>query len=286
MAAFTLISDCVAELLAGEAAGDICYEEYTELQRLLGDAQVTDRDQMMRVAGLVQLVLLRRDRPAQVALPDPLREKLVRQAHAWQSGRRTSSKAVIADLETARQRPEKKRQVAVPGPATAQRNSSRSALGWYLAAALAVAFVVFRPQPDPDVAPVAASLQARRDALVSRAPDLLQVPWSASAQPGYEQARGDVVWSSARQEGYLRVSGLPVNDAGRDQYQLWVVDASRDIHSVDGGVFDITREGELIIAIDTSLPVSQPSAFAVTLEKPGGVVVSDGPMLLVAAVGG
>jgi anti-sigma-K factor RskA len=64
------------------------------------------------------------------------------------------------------------------------------------------------------------------------------------------------------------------------------VDASRDVHPVDGGVFDVTSTGELIIPIHNRLPVSQPTAFAVTLEKPGGVVVSDGPMLLVAAVGG
>ena len=50
--------------------------------------------------------------------------------------------------------------------------------------------------------------------------------------------------------------------------------------------FDITSDGELIIPVRAKLAVNRPAAFAVTLEQPGGVVVSDGPMLLVAAVGG
>ena len=93
-----------------------------------------------------------------------------------------------------------------------------------------------------------------------------------------------MVWSSARQEGYLRLAGLPANDRGRRQYQLWVVDPTRDSRPVDGGVFDVGPGGEAIIPIHAKLPGGRPTAFAITLEQAGGVVVSDGPMLLVAAV--
>jgi hypothetical protein len=44
---------------------------------------------------------------------------------------------------------------------------------------------------------------------------------------------------------------------------------------VDGGVFDVpANAGEVIIPIRAALMVRKPAAFAVTLEKPGGVVVS------------
>ena len=39
------------------------------------------------------------------------------------------------------------------------------------------------------------------------------------------------------------------------------------------------------MAVDAKLPVEAPVPFAVTLEQAGGVVVSDGSLLLVAAAG-
>ena len=50
--------------------------------------------------------------------------------------------------------------------------------------------------------------------------------------------------------------------------------------------FDVGPGGEVVIPIDAKLRVGRPTAFAITLEKAGGVVVSDGPLLLVAAVNG
>ena len=97
---------------------------------------------------------------------------------------------------------------------------------------------------------------------------------------------GDVVWNDARQEGYLLLSGMPVNDPGTSQYQLWLVDPERDSNPVDGGVFDIPAgEETVIIPIAAKLEVDDPIAFAITREKPGGVVVSRGPLLVVASSG-
>lgn len=46
-------------------------------------------------------------------------------------------------------------------------------------------------------------------------------------------------------------------------------------YPVDGGVFDVpANAGEVVIPIRASLMVRKPAAFAVTVEKPGGVVVS------------
>lgn len=275
------IAPRIAELLAGEAAGSIDREERAELDSARSRDDTSARDEMLAVAALVQLSFLRKDSPAHVQLPDALRHRLRHQADAWNAGRQVRSPSPIASSLT-RGRQTDTRSVS-------ERWSSLwqipSAAGWYVAAALVVIVSVTRLLPDAGLGPADANFREERAALVNQAADLVTVPWNQSAEAGYENARGDVVWSDARQEGYLRITGLPVNDSARAQYQLWVVDASRDVHPVDGGVFDIASDGELIIPVQAKLALKRPSAFAVTLEKPGGVVVSDGPMLLVASVG-
>ena len=77
------------------------------------------------------------------------------------------------------------------------------------------------------------------------------------------------------QQGYLRIVGLDVNNPAEQQYQLWIFDDGRpDSDPVDGGVFDVSQEGEVIVPINAKLKVFQPSLFAITIEEPGGVVVS------------
>ncbi|MEM7228940.1 MAG: anti-sigma factor, partial [Planctomycetota bacterium] len=70
--------------------------------------------------------------------------------------------------------------------------------------------------------------------------------------------------------------GLEANDPSVMQYQLWIFDAERSAdHPVDGGVFDIPAGGgEVIVPIDPKLAVSDATLFAITVEQPGGVVVS------------
>ena len=87
---------------------------------------------------------------------------------------------------------------------------------------------------------------------------------------------GELVWSDAKQAGFMRFRGLPVNDAAKEQYQLWIFEnAKLEEHPKDGGVFDITAEGDVIIPIDAKLATKDPKVFAITVERPGGVVVSD-----------
>ena len=73
----------------------------------------------------------------------------------------------------------------------------------------------------------------------------------------------------------MTLTNLPANDASAKQYQLWIVDPGRDEKPVDGGVFDISvTNGTAIIPIRNPLVVTNPQAFVITLEQPGGVVVS------------
>jgi hypothetical protein len=53
---------------------------------------------------------------------------------------------------------------------------------------------------------------------------------------------------------------------------------------VDGGVFDIPANStEVVVPIQARLPVGQAGMFAVTLERAGGVVVSEREHILVLA---
>jgi anti-sigma-K factor RskA len=100
--------------------------------------------------------------------------------------------------------------------------------------------------------------------------------WTATDDPTATAAAGDIVWDEATQQGYMRFTALSVNDPDEFQYQLWIFDAERDErYPIDGGVFDVPAGGgEIIVPISAKLPVSQAVLFAVTVEAPGGVVVS------------
>ncbi len=108
--------------------------------------------------------------------------------------------------------------------------------------------------------------------------------WTATADAAAHGASGDVVWSAAQQRGYMRFVGLAPNDRKAWQYQLWIFDRARDqAYPIDGGVFDVTSAGEVIVPITAKLHVDDATLFAVTVERPGGVVVSKRERIVVTA---
>lgn len=125
--------------------------------------------------------------------------------------------------------------------------------------------------------------QARKELLES-AKDVQTLAWSATPDPNAKGATGDVVWSPSKQEGYMRFTGLAANDPKLIQYQLWIFDKERDDkYPVDGGVFDVGPDGEVVVKITPRLTVKEPVLFAVTVEAPGGVVVSKRERIVVTA---
>ena len=123
-----------------------------------------------------------------------------------------------------------------------------------------------------------------RAELMTRGLDVVRIDWTATDDPLGAGVAGDVIWDEAGQEGVMRFVGLEPNDPARNQYQLWIFDGERTPeHPVDGGVFDVGEDGEVLVPIRAKLPVAKPSLFAVTLEKPGGVVVSERERLLLLA---
>jgi len=167
------------------------------------------------------------------------------------------------------------------------RRKPRVWVAWFAAAAgvlLAIGAWLWAGRQTPTTA--LAPTEARSELLAS-AGDATRLPWQPMKDPAATGASGDVVWSTSAQRGYMRFVGLQPNDPTKSQYQLWIFDKSRDqAHPVDGGVFDVTSTGEVIVPIAAKLHVDAPVLFAVTVERPGGVVVSKRERIVVTAAPG
>lgn len=98
------------------------------------------------------------------------------------------------------------------------------------------------------------------------------LPESPALQRG---VHGDVVWNDEIQQGYLRFIGLSVNDPAVEQYQVWLIDERGMEQKVGGGVFNASREGEIIVPIEPGIDVGRVALFAITVENPGGTWVPD-----------
>lgn len=166
-------------------------------------------------------------------------------------------------------------------PANWQTILAAPKTGWAIAALFALlliaqSFIDKGPQEPKGLTTAEVekpSAEERRDTLISRASDLVKSDFGGLES--YGEMSGTVVWSDELQEGYMSLTNLPANNPGTHQYQLWIVDPTRDENPVDGGVFDIpSGDGTTIIPIRNPLAITDPKAFVITLEQPGGVVVS------------
>jgi hypothetical protein len=152
-----------------------------------------------------------------------------------------------------------------------------STAGWWAAAAcLVLAVLGWLRSPSLVHGPATApSAEQEREALLAR-PGAEKIQLDTTAEPAAAGAKVDVVWDPQTQKGFARFVGLKPNDPTQHQYQLWIFDGERDErYPVDGGVFNVPpNTGQVVVPIHAELPVRAAKAFAVTLEKPGGVVVS------------
>jgi len=215
-------------------------------------------------------------------LPPALARRLAAQAaeHFVSLTRAAQSVQKVRDLRAA---------AAVGSPPRATRRIS--AYGWFAAAAcLVLAIFGWVRPPSGSVAPlaqVALSVAEQRDAMLANS-DTIKVTLSATKDPAAAGVTGDVVWDPATQRGFMHFSRLGANDPAVHQYQLWIFDGARDQrYPVDGGVFDVpANTKEIVIPIRAALMVLKPAAFAVTVEKPGGAVVSSREHVVVLGAAG
>ena len=91
-------------------------------------------------------------------------------------------------------------------------------------------------------------------------------------------ATAAIVWDAARQRGVLNSSSMPPNTSDRD-YQLWIVD-SRFADPVDAGVFHVEKPGSARYVFTPKVRIESPAAFAISVERRGGVAKAEGPIVL------
>lgn len=265
------MEEAILDLLCKDAVYGLTEDEQRELAQLEQSANSgMDSQSLELTAAAIAMAGLEDLEP----MPEHLQAKIM--------GDITSR---MSSTDSAAERP-----FAAREPVVGQPESSGSIwnwLGWAVAgaASIALAFNIFStqqqgpnvaggPTPTPTVE-AKPSLEQLRAQLIAAGAQVVKADWSKGNVKEIEQISGDVVWSDTKQEGYMRFQGLPKNDPGKETYQLWIFDETQDEKTpIDGGTFDVNADGEVIVPIDAKLKAKNPKLFAVTIEKPGGVVVS------------
>jgi len=106
----------------------------------------------------------------------------------------------------------------------------------------------------------------------------LKVTALASLAGNTKEAQVIAVWDPEQQTGLLTMEKLPAI-ADTQDYQIWIVDPAYK-NPVNGGVFHISADGKVALAFKPDQPVAQVAAFAISLEKKGGVPKAEGPIVL------
>ena len=269
-----LNAERLEKLLADQSLFGLTGEEHNELNRLLGSSSV-DPESFERIAAIISLTF---QQPPMELLPDDLKRKILEASTAYISVATTSesSSDAITALSSAF-----KSNIEKMIPRVSRR---REMLAWFIALASILVIAIGRWDSQP-VSQPQRSLAELRANLLQGGSDVVQANWMETDDPSARGVAGDVVWSTGLQQGFLRFRGLAKNDPQHSQYQLWIYDTKRDNEfPVDGGVFDVdSSSGDVIVRISAKLRIFDPTAFAVTLERPGGVVVSRRARLLLIA---
>jgi hypothetical protein len=252
----------LVDLLVKQATEGVTREEAAEIDRLFANHSAADAQIMERVASALTLAGIREE-----PMPAALRDRLVRNAAAFSATMKSGGP--VDELASRRARP-------------AHRTGGRERLAWFaMAATLLIAVVGWWPRLQGDRGGETQTQQPPTVAQVCRqvfaaAPSAVQGSWGPTGDAASTQVKGVVAFDPRTQAGCMRFTGLAANDPQKFQYQLWIFDARQDErYPIDGGVFDIPAgQSEVLVRIDPKITVKEPVMFAVTMEKPGGVVVS------------
>lgn len=257
------------ELLSDQAIFGLDENESAELERLKQRFPDWEKDSFESAATAISLSKL----PAGEMVPEHLREKIAAQAENFFS----QNDEIIE--ESGATPPMSERAIIETAP---EKTFGWNWLGWAVAAvaivALGISLWSMQTQPTTELAKNPTPTVTPTPTLNEQFNGLLASDKAVKASfdaVAFKSLNGNVVWSNEQQKGYIRVSGLPINDKSKETYQFWIFDAVQGEKTpVSGGTFDVAEDGDVIIPINADVKVSDPKAFAITVEKPGGVVVS------------
>ncbi|MEM9082724.1 MAG: anti-sigma factor [Planctomycetota bacterium] len=260
-----------SELLAGLVLGDLSCAEEAQIAEVSTDLAL--HDDLDHAAGALAASLALSEGGAD--MPQGLADRLNAMGRAWAESTSTGNAAEVKGV-----------------PAAEQTTSSFkfpviNMTGWIAAAAaILVAWTVLFGQS------LELSPEQQFEKLVAT-PGVQRTDWIATGHPSGPEALGEVIWDPETNTGVMVFSGLSINDPKDSVYQLWIFDATRPGNvlsqfddgselapiltqrPIDGGVFSVGSEGRVVVPINAKLDIKQAVAFAVTIEQPGGVVVSD-----------
>lgn len=267
-------------LLADRALGELDEQDAAILEDLLSvPTGRREAEAMDAAAAAAQLAMLG---TADQAVPARVRARLDGAASEWLRTTEAGGDSLDRALQNVQAHSGVAQPIPLPVGAGATPRAGRNGIaawsGWLAAAACLVLALIAWTQSGTARTPEL-TMSERFSNMIEK-PGVVRVGWSAGPDDPLADADsigGEVVWDEESQRGYMRIAGLRANDPSREQYQLWVFDATRDdAHPVDGGVFDVRpdEKGEAIIAFTPRVPVREATLFAVTVEEPGGVVVS------------
>jgi Anti-sigma-K factor rskA len=280
------LEDRMIELLADRATGALSPEDARELAELLRKYPELDTDVLDLAAAAVHLAY---ETPPLAPMPAHLAARVEAAiARAREHGETMIDPGRLRTLPIAS--PARPAPAVAPSPAPAApartpapappsplrqvaraRTSWLAVAGWAAAAALfLVSAALFRASHESPI-----PLANERARLMAQA-DTVQSSFAALKDEAAATAQGDVVWSSREQRGFMRFRGLAANPRDKWVYQLWIFDATQDDRfPIDGGVFDVDPATlDVLVPIQAKIKVTKPTQFVVTIEKPGGVVVS------------
>src|SRR5436190_1061169 len=153
-----------------------------------------------------------------------------------------------------------------------QRRASFGWMPWAIAAGLAVfcgLLAVDRIRLERQLADTRAVDPLMQTTFVTLAP----------SAPAPADAKATVAWQPGRQSGVIRISNLPAPQSGKD-YQLWAVDAEHK-DPISAGIIRVDKNGVAQVRFKPVEKAEHVKAFAISLEREGGVPKKEGPILLV-----
>ena len=156
-------------------------------------------------------------------------------------------------------------------PMPPQQRASFGWMPWAIAAGLAVfcgLLAVDRIRLERQLADTRAVDPLMQTTFVTLAP----------SAPAPADAKATVAWQPGRQSGVIRISNLPAPQSGKD-YQLWAVDAEHK-DPISAGIVRVDKNGVAQVRFKPVEKAEHVKAFAISLEREGGVPKKEGPILL------